>query len=313
MESNKERSIPIGISPIGWINDDIPDMGNPVHFEKCLDEIALCGYEGCEIGGTFPKNPEILLNHLEKRDLRACNKWFNFNLTGESLDQNLDRLYPHVQLLKHLRCQVVGGGEIGNNTYRLQSHSGKKRIELSSLKQWVEFCEKLNVCGRIIKENGLRLAFHPHVGTIIESLDDVKRLLDLTDPELVFINYDSGHTALAGEDPLEVLQICEDRIIHVHLKNMRPIIYKEYQSGNWNFLKAVREGIFTVPGDPSGCIDFVPIIQSLSNFEYNGWLVVEAEQDPSIANPLHYARMAYDYLMAIGANNYQPDHNTRSK
>jgi inosose dehydratase len=162
--------------------------------------------------------------------------------------------------------------------------------------QWEQVLKGLNDLGHRAEAAGMTLAYHPHVGTGIETLPDIRRLMEGTDPQAVHLLLDTGHLVYAGVDPLEVATTYADRIGHVHLKNIRPRMLQQAVKQGSSFLDSIRQGVFTVPGDPDGSIAFEPIFRTLAASDYHGWLVVEAEQDPNKANPLKYARLARRFL-----------------
>ena len=140
----------------------------------------------------------------------------------------------------------------------------------------------------------MTLTCHHHMGTGVQTAEEIDTFMSLIDPEKVFLLFDSGHLTFAGIDPVPVLEKYIDRIKHVHLKDVRLNIRDKAQAEGWSFLQAVREGVFTVPGD--GDVDFAPIFDILEKSGYEGWVVVEAEQDPAKANPFEYAKKARAYI-----------------
>lgn len=283
----------IGISPIGWTNDDMPSLGADNTFEKCIAEMAEAGYEGCEIGVKFPRDIQYLKNSLKKHGLQICNQWFDFRLTTEPLVDNLKRLSAHIHFLQQLDCPIIGGGEVGMSCQK-QLNRGvfKHRALFLSERQKKEFYQGLNECGALIESKGMKLAFHHHMGSVVQSLEEVLELLDNTDQDNVGLNYDSGHFAFSGDEPIHALEQVIDRVNHVHLKNIRTTVLNKVKSKEWSFLKSIQKGVFTAPGDPEGSIDFSVIFNILLNHRYDKWVVVEAEQNPDEANPLKYAIMA---------------------
>ena len=171
---------------------------------------------------------------------------------------------------------------------------GKGKLDTDA--DWRLFCFKLNELGKIATDRGFKLAFHHHMGSCIQTLSETLRLLSETDPQYVHLNYDCGHFYFAGEDPIEALQKTIKRVAHVHLKDIRPVVLDKVKKERMSFLDAVKSGVFTIPGDPEGCIDFAAIFSILEENNYEGWLVVEAEQDPAKANPLTYAKMARKFI-----------------
>ncbi len=291
-----KENLRIGIAPIGWTNDDLPELGGEITFEQCISEMALAGYQGCEVGNKFPKDPEVLRPFLEIRNLRICNKWFDYKLTTESLPDNIDRFHRHLDFLESMGADIVGGGEVGKScqgNVDTPVFTGKGKL---TPREWKPFLEGINRLGQIARDRGFRLAFHHHMGSVIQTVEETDRLLENTDADNVWLNYDCGHFAFAGEDPIIAFARYLPRIAHIHLKDVRKNVLTRVRVENWSFLKGVKAGVFTVPGDPEGSIDFGPLFKLLRETDYSGWLVVEAEQDPSKANPFQYAKMARTFL-----------------
>ena len=287
----------IGISPTGWTNDDLPEIGGHIPFEQCLSEMEIAGFEGREIGVNFPKNTNELRKHLLSRNLVVCNQWFNFELTTRSLKENLNNLKSQVLKLKALNCKIIGGGELGNSCHtNMTKPIFKCRPILKNKSEWERFMFRLNECGKMVSDYGMKLAFHHHMGTVIQSANDTRRMLDGTNPDFVHLNFDSAHYFIAGDDPVDVLSETFDRIAHVHLKNVRQHIFDMARDEDFSFIQAIKAGIFTVPGDKGGAIDFGSIFKILKDRGYSRWIVVEAEQDPSEADPLEYAILARSFI-----------------
>jgi inosose dehydratase len=169
-----------------------------------------------------------------------------------------------------------------------------KTIQRLTDKGWAALVEGLHRAGKLCESFGMKLVYHFHAGTVVETAEEIDRLMALTDPNLVHLLYDTGHALYGGYDPLELLHKYEDRIEYVHVKDVRRDVLEQVRKENLDFRSAVLRGMFTVPGD--GCIDFAPIFEKLVEKNYNGWIIVEAEQDPAIAHPYTYAKMAKDYI-----------------
>lgn len=293
----QKEKVSLGIAPIGWTNDDLPELGGEIPFEQCVSEMALAGFVGCEVGNKYPRDTTILKKALDLRGLQICNQWFSYELTTKSLEENRKDFEQLLDFLEAMGAKVIGGGEVGNSCQGqldVPVFEGKGMLHTDA--DWRLFCFKLNELGKIAADRGFKLAFHHHMGTCIQSLAETLRMLEETDPRYVHLNYDCGHFYFAGEDPVEALQKTISRVAHVHLKDIRPVILDSVKKEGLSFLEAVRSGVFTVPGDPEGCIDFPPIFELLEKSQYEGWLVVEAEQDPALANPLTYAKMARQFI-----------------
>ncbi len=292
----KANKVKLGIAPINWTNDDLPELGGEIPFEQCISEMALAGFVGCEVGTKYPRDPILLKKYLELRGLRVCNQWFSYELTTKSLSDNKNAFEQVLDYLEALGANIIGGGEVGTSCQGKAVPVFENKGQFSSEAEWRDFTEKMNILGKIASERGFKLCFHHHMGTAIQTLEETTKFLDMTDPELVFLNYDCGHFYFSGEDPVKALNLCIDRIGHVHLKDIRPNILKRVKLQRMSFLEAVKAGVFTVPGDPTGCIDFDAIFRTLATSEYTGWIVVEAEQDPAKANPFEYATIARKFI-----------------
>lgn len=287
--------IQFGIAPIGWTNDDMPELGGDISFEQCVSEMALAGYTGCEVGNKFPVHDlPFLKYHLELRNLRICNQWFSFELTKKPFHQVKNDFEKQIQFLHFFNAKVSGGAECGNTIHGNPNVSIRDRNPASA-KEWRLLTKGLDELGRFsMEEYGIKLSYHHHIGTMVQTDDEVERLMNETHPEYVGLNYDCGHFALANEDAIVAYEKYHKRISHIHLKDIRTSIKDLAENKGLSFLDAVRKGIFTVPGDGELPID--SIINLISKSGYDGWVVVEAEQDPALANPLEYAIKGYKYL-----------------
>ena len=291
---NKEKVF-LGIAPIGWCNDDMPELGAENTFRQIISEMALAGFTGCEIGNKYPADPKELKKELDLRGMRIASRWFSSFL--------LDKPYEEVEkeFVEALDFLAAVGANRINVSEQSRSIQGQTSTPIlgdhkpvMDDAEWVRFTQGLDKLGKVARERGFRLCFHHHMGTVVQSAEETDRMMASTNPEYVFLCYDTGHFTFAGEDPLLMLQKYADRVGHVHLKDMRREVVDQVKPERWSFLKAVREGAFTVPGD--GCVDFDPILKLLADANYEGWLLVEAEQDPAKANPLEYAQKARSFI-----------------
>ena len=285
--------IKLGIAPIGWTNDDLPELGGDIPFEQCISEMALAGFKGSEVGNKYPKKPEALNKAMAMRGLTICNAWFSSFLSVKPLKEVEKDFIAHRDFLYAVGARVIGASEQGN------SIQGKP-LPIFDFKptftkdQWKMVSDGLNRLGQLALEKGMTLTYHHHMGTAVQTASEIDSLMEMTQPGLCDLLYDTGHLAFSGEDHLAVLDKWISRIKHVHLKDMRPDVLAKAKLEKWSFLQAVKAGAFTVPGD--GCIDFAPVFTKLIAAGYRGWLVVEAEQDPALANPLEYAIKARRYI-----------------
>ena len=286
----------LGIAPIGWCNDDMPELGAENTFRQIVSEMALAGFTGCEIGNKYPTDPAELKRQLDLRGMRIASRWFSSFL----LEQ------PYAQVEADFRKELDFLAAVGADRINVseQSHSIQGQMHTPVLTgghkyvmndaEWDRLCDGLNRLGKVAADRGFKLCYHHHMGTVVQTAAETDRMLANTDKRYVFLCYDTGHFTFAGEDPLAMLEKYVDRVGHVHLKDMRKNVVQRVREENMSFLEAVRAGAFTVPGD--GDVDFDPVFRLLDRAGYAGWLLVEAEQDPAKADPLEYAQKARRYI-----------------
>ncbi|MEG2732392.1 MAG: myo-inosose-2 dehydratase [Clostridium sp.] len=290
-----KSKVKLGIAPIAWTNDDLPDLGKENTFEQCVSEMALAGFTGSEVGNKYPKDPEVLKKALELRKMQICNQWFSSFLISKPFEEVEKEFRVQLTFLKAMGAKIIGASE---QSYSIQ---GKQDTPIFGHKysmndeEWNTFCEGMNKLGKIAKEEyGIALTFHHHMGTVVQNPDEVERMMEHTNPEYVNLLFDTGHFTYCGADPLEMVTKYVKRIKHVHLKDIRPEVVEKVKTEGLSFLDGVRMGTFTVPGD--GCINFEPIFSVLEENHYEGYMLVEAEQDPAKANPLEYAIRARKFI-----------------
>ena len=285
----------LGIAPIGWCNDDMPELGGENTFRQIVSEMALAGFTGCEIGNKYPSDPVELKRELDLRGMRIASRWFSSFILTQPIEQVEADFAKELDFLAAVGANRIN---VSEQSWSIQGQTEtpilENRRHIMNDEEWKRFCDGLNRLGRIAKDRGFKLCFHHHMGTVVQTAEETDRMLANTDPDLVYLCYDTGHFTFAGEDPLSVLKKYVSRVGHVHLKDMRADVVSRVKPEGWSFLSAVRNGAFTVPGD--GCVDFDPIFELLSKAGYEGWLLVEAEQDPALANPLEYAMKARAYI-----------------
>lgn len=289
--------VSVGITPTGWTNDDLPTLGEEFSFGQVVSEMALAGYEGCSVGHKFPTDPDVLEEELSRRGLRVSEPWSStFFTVNDMHDRTIEAFRESMAFIKRMGGTDVVVAELGHAVHQ-QHVPPLSNKPIFDADQWAAMIEGLNHLGRIAAEDEMRLCYHHHMGTGVMTRSEVDRLMAETDPEVVHLLLDTGHLYWAGDDPLEMTEAYADRIKHVHLKDIRQEVMESCNERNLSFLESVIEGVFTVPGD--GVIDFEPIFRTLADAGYEGWLMVEAEQDPSKANPLDYARKARTYLREV--------------
>ena len=291
------KNVKLGIAPIAWTNDDLPELGGENTFQQCVSEMALAGFTGSEVGNKYPKDPAVLKPMLQLRGIEICNAWFSTFLITKPYEETLREFDKHVAFLAAMGAKVVGVSEQSHSTQGIQTQPVfEGKYEMNDA-EWKLLCDGLNRLGKYSLETyGVALTFHHHMGTVVQSAAETDRLMAGTDPNYVSLLFDSGHFAYCGENPTELVRRHAKRIKHVHLKDIRPDVVARVREERLSFLEGVRQGAFTIPGD--GCVEFDPIFQVLAETGYEGYMVVEAEQDPAKANPLEYAIRARKFIKA---------------
>jgi inosose dehydratase len=286
--------IRFGINPIVWSNDDLRTLGGDTSLETCLSEAKQAGYAGIELGHKFPRQAAALRPILEAHGLALVSGWYSSNLLERSADDEIAAMRPHFDLLRALGCQVLVFAETTAAVHGDVKAPLSRRPTLDR-ERWSLLSERLTQVGDWLRRQGMRLAYHHHMGTVVQAHDEVDRLMATTG-ESVGLLLDTGHLTYAGGDPLAAAKRWAGRIVHVHLKDVRKRVLAEMNKIDAPFLHAVPAGVFTGPGD--GDVAYPPIFEVLAAANYRGWLVVEAEQDPKQAHPLTYARKGYQNSLA---------------
>ena len=283
----KKEEVKLGIAPIGWTNDDMPELGGEIPFEQCIDEMALAGFEGCEVGNKFPRDPEVLKKALNLRKLSIASAWFSSFFTVDKREETIEKFIKHRDFLHAMGAKVIVVSESGRSVQGKIDVPLHRNKPVFSENEWEKLIDGLHELGKLANERDMKIVYHHHMGTGVQNEEEINKLMSLTDPKLVYLLVDTGHIVFAGGDPVKLIKRYGKRVKHVHFKDIRERVMKRSFEENMSFLTAVKEGIFTVPGD--GMIDFVPIVNALNEIDYKGWIIVEAEQDPQKAPPLEYA------------------------
>ncbi len=285
-------TIRFGVSPIAWINDDMPELGGDTPLESVLGDIREVGFSGVELGGKFPRDPGELQALLGRHELALVGGWYSSNLLVRDADAEIEALRRHLGLLQSQDCKVFIIAETSNAIHGDRQRPLNQSPDLSD-DEWKSFGERMTKVADFISEQGLRLAYHHHLGTVVESGKELDRFLQATG-ETVGLTLDTGHAALGGIDAVSILNRLPQRIVHVHCKDVRRRVFETVLSDGSSFLDGVLQGMFTVPGD--GDLDFQPLFDALSKKGYSGWVIVEAEQDPAIADPRAFAKIGLGTL-----------------
>ncbi len=287
-------TVAIGINPITWTNDDMPELGGDIPLEVCLAEARLAGYSGIEMGGKFPRDAATLRPLLDRHGLRLVSGWYSAQLCRRSATEEKSAVESHLALLAALGCRAMVFAE-GHGSTDGDADAPLSRRPVLAAAEWPAFCGRLNDVAAHLRRRGVRLAFHHHMGTVVQTEDEIDRLMAGTTDDVGLL-LDTGHLVFAGGDPVAIARRHAHRIVHVHCKDVRAAVMRDVLAGDRSFLRAVLDDVFTVPGD--GSIDFPAVLAELRRDGYAGWLVVEAEQDPARAHPLTYARLGFANLRA---------------
>ena len=288
----------VGVAPINWSNDDLPELGGHIPVEQCLDEMQEAGYAGCEVGIKFPKDPIELKKLLEPRNLQVCNQWASYKFSTEPFEVVKEEFITLLGFLSAMGAKVVGGGEIGTS---IQGDRNTRLYEdkpYNTPQQWKDLCNGLNQLGKLSKEEyGITLCFHHHMGTCVQTMEEIEILLHETNDTYVSLNYDCGHIFASDDDPAVAMQKFASRVGHVHIKDVRAPIVELVKQKQLSFIDGILEGFFTIPGDGNiGEDAYQVIFDSLDTVGYKGWIVLEAEQDPDKAPPLEYAKRGREFI-----------------
>jgi inosose dehydratase len=300
-------NVRIGINPLSWMNDDLPSLGGETPLETALKEGKQIGYEGFELGNKFPKDGPGLKAKLDEFGLACVSGWYSGFLAelepGQDNDRavaaEIQRCQAHMSKLQYNGVKVVVYGECAGTVQGQIDTPVAKRPTFASDALWQAYAERLNAFGEhLLKTYGIQLAYHHHMGAYVESPADVDKLMALTDPGKVFLLFDTGHAYFGGAaNPVDLLRKHVKRVVHVHCKDVRTPVIAQARNDGWSFLNGVINGTFTVPGD--GSIDYAATLKTLKDNGYEGWLVVEAEQDPAVAPSYPYAKKGYETLRGL--------------
>ena len=290
------------MSPISWTNDDLPELGGETTLETCLSETLEAGFIGTELGGKFPKNKNELKSILVKYNLKLISGWYSGTLINNDIESEIVRITPQLNLFKDVGASVIVYGETFNTVQNKIEIPLNKRPKLNQY-DINEYGIKLTKLAEHCAEQGVPLTFHHHMGTAVESEDEINKVMLSTGKDVGLL-LDTGHLYFAEGSYKNILSKFGDRINHVHTKDIRLNILKTINKSKDSFLNCVLKGVFTVPGD--GVIDYEDFISRLFDTGYEGWIVVEAEQDPKKANPLKYAKKGYNSLeLALKKTGYE--------
>ena len=288
-------AVKIGISPIAWQNDDLPDLTAAYTMEQALSEAREIGYTGVERGQRMPADTQGLRGYLEESGLVLCGGWCSGNLLVNSAADEIEAIRGQVTQFLALDAPCIVYSECSNTVQGDIGTPVNTRPKLSR-DEVIAYAARLSEVANWCEDQGMTMAYHHHMGSIIEAEADIDALMQGSDPALRLC-FDTGHCLFGGGDVMAVLNRWADRVHHVHYKDIRPDVVADVRANNRSFLDAVIAGAFTVPGD--GCIDFAEVTDALKAMRYEGWIVVEAEQDPAKAPPYEYSKKGFEHIRML--------------
>ncbi len=286
-----------GTNPIAWSNDDDQTIGAHLTLDNCLSDCRKIGFDGIEKGHKMPEEGGALKAKLAAFGLRFVGGWHSTNLLVNDIDTEKAALQSFIDMTKAAGGDHINACECSNTVHGNDGTAVNDRPIMNDA-QWKRFSEGYEALSSYAAEQGVKMGYHHHMGTIIESAADIDRFMAMAGPHTRLL-LDTGHCTFGGANPKEVAEKYMDRVTHIHAKNIRPEIMKQVRSQNLSFLQGVRLGVFTVPGDPEGCVDFEPVLKVAADHGYSGWLVIEAEQDSAVREPFYYQNMGLKALKSI--------------
>ncbi len=285
-----------GVSPIAWCNDDMRELGGDTTLDELLADVRDIGFDGVELGNKFPRDPELLAPIMANYGLDIVGGWYSSNLLVRDADAEIEALSKHLALLEYMDSSVFILAETSNAVHCDRYGSRLDTHPVLPAAEWKQFGERLDTVARFINDRGLRFAYHHHLGTVVETKDELERFFDATGDHVGLV-LDTGHALFGGIEPVDVIKARPERVAHVHCKDVRTAKYDEFRASGTSFLNGVVGGMFTAPGD--GDYDYAPFMRALADMHYSGWIVIEAEQDPAIANPREYSQLGLDTLKRL--------------
>jgi inosose dehydratase len=286
-----------GTNPIAWSNDDDWTLGDHLSLEDCLEDCRRIGFDGIEKGHKMPDDGPALKAKLGEYGPAFVGGWHSLNLLTNDLETEKRRLADWIAFTKAAGAGHVNACECSNAVHG-NDHVAVNARPIMSDADWDRFSRGYEALSRLAADEGVTMGYHHHMGTIIESPEDIDRFMAMAGPH-TRLTFDTGHAFFGGGDPAALAAKYMDRTVHIHAKNVRPAIMREVRERNLSFLEGVRRGAFTVPGDPEGSVAFEPVVKIAAEHGYSGWLVIEAEQDSAVREPFHYQNMGLQALRAM--------------
>lgn len=287
-----------GVSPIAWANDDMTELGGDTTLDALLTDVKEIGFDGVELGNKFPRDAATLKPIMADYGLDVVGGWYSSNLLVHDAAAEIAAMSKHLELLKAMGSSVFILAETSNAVHGDRWGSRLDSAPVLAAGDWKQFGERLNAVATHINDQGMRFAYHHHLGTVVESNDDLNRFFDATGDHVGLV-LDTGHAVYGGVDPIAVVNTRPERVSHVHCKDVRASRHAEFYANGTSFLNGVVGGMFTTPGD--GDYDYPAFMAALKAMDYSGWIVIEAEQDPAVADPREYSQLGLNTLKRLAA------------
>ncbi len=285
----------LGMSPIAWWNDDLAELSDDVSLEECLRQSRTAGFTGMEMGRRFPSDPRVMLPILEKADVTLCGGWFSGRLVDDDIEKDKARIQPMIDLFKAVSAPCIVYGEVARSIQGERSRPLATKAKLTT-DEMKAYARKVTAFGEFCAEQGMPLVYHHHMGAVVETEAELDLFMGHSGEGIALL-FDAGHMAFAGGDVMRVMEKHHKRIRHVHTKDVRLEVINKLDRTKQSFLDAVALGAFTVPGD--GSLDFEAIVGKFAAYGYEGWFVVEAEQDPVKSPPFKMAQIGHTELIRV--------------
>jgi len=286
-----------GTNPIAWSNDDDQTIGAHISLDDCLSDCRTIGFDGIEKGHKMPNDGHALKERLGAYGLRFVSGWHSTNLLVNDVETEKAAMQVFLDMLKAAGSDRIITCECSNTVHGNDAVAVNDRPRMTEA-EWTRLTDGIEALAAFAAEQGITLVYHHHMGTVVETEEEIDRFMAMTGPATRLL-LDTGHATFGGGDPARLARKHMHRVAHIHAKNIRPDVMATVRAEGLSFLEGVRRGVFTVPGDPEGCVDFAPVLKEAAAHGYSGWIVIEAEQDPAVRNPLHYQGMGLKALKAM--------------
>ena len=285
----------LGIAPIAWWNDDLAELSDDVSLEECLRQASVAGFTGMETGRRFPMDMAELGPILDRFGIQVCGGWFSGLLLDGDIEVEKDRIAQQMTFFKTAKAPCIVYGETARSVQGVRSAPLATKPKLGEA-EMAAYGRKMSDFADWCDKQGMPISYHHHMAAAVETEAELDLFMKHSSVPLLF---DAGHMAFAGGDNLRVIDHHHARMTHVHTKDVRQPVIDGLDRGRESFLDAVIKGAFTVPGD--GSLDFETITKALAVKGYQGWFVVEAEQDPKPNPPLEMAKKGHKELLRVMA------------